>query len=221
MHRPKGGSVSLAALYYPYSRIIKTSTLKKAALLFDILYFVDSESWFVGSAITSDKLGSQPGVAEADRLEKDYLLLRSEGLVQVLDGTCIARDHDELLTINVVNDVGDDKFCKLAIEYNADTWSILRDRIPVSLLQALYPGAGTFSEAISLQALINACGDLDRIKDNGVRRFAELRWKRQPSIEEAMRIFLKERGYRYVIGGNPHLSFLPMSFHFSRHPVSG
>lgn len=190
-------------------------TLRKASLLFDTLYFLDSEPWFVRTAITRDKLINRSEAAEADQIEEDYDLLRAEGFVQILDAASIARDHDELLTANVINDISEDEFCRLAVGYSADIWGILRDRIPPSLLKTLYPGAGTFSEAISLQALINANGDSSRILNENVRRFAEFRWQFEaPAQDAAMRAFLEERGYRYVIGGNPHVELPAYEFPF-------
>lgn len=203
----------LTAIYYPYSRALKASTLRKATLLFDTVWFLDSEPWFVRAALTRDKLTEDP--ATADEIEEDYSLLRTEGIVQVLDATSIVRDHDELLTANVINDISEDEFCKQAIGDSVAVWNILRDRIPQSLLKALYPGAGTFSEAISLQALINASGDLSRIENARIRSFAERRWhSRTPSQETAMRAFLEKRGYRYVIGGNPHVELPSYTFPF-------
>ena len=207
--------MALAAVYYPYSRALRISTLRKALLLFDSLYFLDSEPWFVRTAITQGKLANRSGVAEVNQIEEDYHLLKAEGFVQVLDAASITRDHDELLTANVINDVGDDEFCKLAIAYSSDIWSILRDRIPPGLLKALYSGAGTFSEAISLQALINASGDSSRIINEGVKRFTEFRWQFEEPVQEmATRAFFERRGYRYVIGGNPHIELPAYEFPF-------
>ena len=207
--------MALTAIYYPYSRALMIPTLRKAALLFDTLYFLDSEPWFVRTAITRDKLINRSEAAETDQIEEDYDLLRAEGFVQILDAASIARDHDELLTANVINDIGENEFCRLAVGYSADIWSILRDRIPPSLLKTLYPGAGTFSEAISLQALINASGDSSRILNERVRRFAESRWQFEaPAQDAAMRAFLEKQGYRYVIGGNPHVELPAYEFPF-------
>jgi hypothetical protein len=215
--------MSLTAIYYPYSRALMASTLRKAALLFDTLYFLDSESWFVRTVITRDKLISRSGATEVDQIERDYHLLRAEGFVGVLDAASIARDHDELLTANVMKDIGDDEFCKLAVGYNTDVWSILRERIPPSLFEWLYQGAGTFSEAISLQALINAGGDSGLIENEEVRRFAEFRWQGEEereklSVEAAMQLLLGKRffrdDYRYVIGGNPHIELPAYDFPF-------
>ena len=68
--------MAIEAVYYPYSRALITSTLKKAALLFDSLYFLDSEPWFVRDAITRDKLTGRSGAAGVDQIEGDYDLLR-------------------------------------------------------------------------------------------------------------------------------------------------
>ncbi len=207
--------MALTAMYYPYSRSLRKSTLRKAALLFDTLYFLDSEPWFIRAAITRDKIVDSSMSAEADQIEQDYNLLASEGFIQIADATNISRDYNELLTVNVINDISEDEFCRLAIAHSADTWSILRDRIPPMLLETLYPGAGTFSEAISLQAIINASGDLSRITNENVRKFAEFRWSgKNLDPESAIRLFLERRGYRYVIGGNPHIELPAYTFPF-------
>jgi hypothetical protein len=208
------GLVALAAIYYPYSRSIVGATLKKAVLLFDTLYFLDSEPWFIRTAITRNKAIEGSERAKVDQLENDYNLLREEGFVQNLDAAGIAHEHDELLTINLINDISNDEFCKVAIESSADTWSILRERIPPTLLKTLYPGAGTFSEAISLQALIEANGDPNLIANEHDRRFASFRWNPKAlTRDSAMEEFLKSR-YRYVIGGNPHIELPSYEFPF-------
>jgi hypothetical protein len=206
--------MALTAIYYPYSRSLTPLTLRKAALLFDTLYFLDSEPWFIRSAIMRDKLANNPEALNASHLEDDYQLLKAADIVRTLDASNIAQEYDELLTINVMNDIGDDEFCKLAMQHSADTWEILRQRIPPGLLATLYPGAGTFYEAISLQSIINAGGDVNRINDPA-RRFFSFPFNRDaPTLEEAMQMFLEPHGYRYVIGGNPHIELPAYEFPF-------
>ncbi|MGB8099156.1 MAG: hypothetical protein WCF17_18500, partial [Terracidiphilus sp.] len=206
--------MTLSVVYYPYSRSLVSSTLKKAALLFDTLYLLDSEPWFVRTAINrTEQRGVSVG-ADIDQLESDYHLLRSEGFIRIFDAASIVREHDQLLTANVMSDISDDSFCRTAIANSVETWNILRDRIPPTLLEALSPGAGSFGEAISLQALINANNELDSIVDEHVRGFARWRWGgyaegSYPAIET----FLKSH-YRYVIGGNPHIELPSYEFPF-------
>jgi hypothetical protein len=203
--------MALTAIYYPYSRSLSAATLRKAALLFESLYFLDSEPWFIRSVLTREKLTGSAESQKSLQIEEDYTLLLREGLIRTLDATSIARDHDELLTTNVINDVTDDEFCKACVAYSAETWGILRERIPRSLLRELYPGVGTFSEAISLQAIINSNGNIDLIGTEWIRRFAEFRWGGSNPInrERALEIFLEARGYRYVIGGDGGHTELP------------
>jgi hypothetical protein len=203
--------MALKAIYYPYSMSLSAATLRKAALLFDSLYFLDSEPWFIRAALARDKLAGSTEVQSSSQIEEDYALLMREGLIRTLDATSIAQDYDELLTTNVINDVTDDEFCKVCMAYSAETWGILRERIPGSLLRELYPGVGTFSEAISLQAIINSNGNIDLIGTDWVRRFAEFRWGGSSPIsrERALEIFLEARGYRYVIGGDGGHTELP------------
>jgi hypothetical protein len=207
--------MALETIYYPYSRSLSSLTLKKAALLFDTLYFLDCEPWFIRRLITHQKQAGLAENSEASDIEHVYQLLKDQGIVRVIDAHRIVQENDDLLTVNVVNDISDDEFCRLASPYSADVWSILRDRIPPSLLKTLYPGAGTFSESISLQALINADGDISRISNEHDKRFAEFRWGAQGlTRDQALEIFLGARGYRYVIGGNPHIDLPSYEFPF-------
>ena len=138
-----------------------------------------------------------------DRLELEsaYQFLEGEGVLELFNPGDLLVEYDALLTANTITDISDDEYCQTAIRHSANDWSILRSRIPPTFLKTFYPGAGTYSEAISLQAIIHAEGERDRIPDPHVRGFADFRWS-QMSYKEAEEYFLKSR-YRYVVGGNP------------------
>ena len=90
-------------------------------------------------------------------------------------------------------------FCKTAIDYSADVWSILYERLPPSFIEKFYPGAGSFSEAISLQNIIKSKGDIEKLPE-WIKKFANVRFPKK-NEREAWEIF-KNR-YKYIIGGNP------------------
>ena len=186
----------IKCLYYPYSRSLRLNTLKKAILLFDEINFLDSQPWFIRRELLKDS-------AEGDITiyDTDYEYLGKEGVIKIIDPEKIIHEFDTFITANIVNDIRDDDFCEIAVNHDVTVWDVLRERIPPSFLEAFYPGAGTFSEAISLQALIKAKGSIDQVPEH-IRNFAEFRWhSRNP--EELWRTFIGR--YKFVIGGNPHM----------------
>lgn len=193
MARP---NLKMRCLYYPYSRAIDINTLKKAVLLFDEIIFLDSQPWFIRNELLEDK-----GKAGSKKLTESYDYLAKQGIISLRDPTTVIQDHDLLLTANVVNDVRSDEYCKEAIDYDVTIWDVLTERIPPTFLEAFYPGAGTFSEAITLQALVKSKGKLEELPDS-LRRFAAFRWEYR-SLEELWQAF-RER-YKFVIGGNPYM----------------
>jgi hypothetical protein len=193
----------LKCLYYPYSRVLNLNALKKAVLLFDQIAFVDSQPDFVRRQLLKDT-HTNTSFAEFDEV---YDYLASVGVCEFIDPGRSLDDDDLLLTNNIVSDIKDEMYCKAAIQESVETWRILRERLPRSFLKRFYPGAGTFSEAISLQALIKARGLVADIGDEKLRRFAEFRWSRSslaPADEESLWRRFAEK-YRWVVGGNPHI----------------
>jgi hypothetical protein len=189
-------SKPLRCLYYPYSRAISITTLKKAILLFDEIAFLDSQPWFVRRELFQDAgKPTDPG------LDDEYEFLEREGLIKIVNPESLIAKFDELLTAAVINDIRDEEICKLGVNHSVSVWNVLRERIPPSFFDAFYPGAGTFSEAISLQAIVNAGGSIENVLTEH-RDFAEFRWKNR-SVDELWPAFLNR--YRWVVGGNPHI----------------
>lgn len=186
----------MKCLYYPYSRCVDEANLKKALLLFDELVFLDSQPQFARNALMREE-----EKFNADKIEENYLKLSESGAVSILNPQSLVKQHDLLLTSNVTYDIRDDEYCKTAIDYSADVWDILYERLPPSFIETFYPGAGTFSEAISLQNIIKSKGDTNKLPD-WIKQFATFRF---PSSNDSQAWEVFKNRYRYVIGGNPHI----------------
>jgi hypothetical protein len=190
---PQTGS---SALYFPYSRPLDVSTLKKSVLIFDELAFLDHLPWFVRQAIIETKGDAHESVTQA----LEYLV--DEEFVKIVDPRPQLEKFDLLLTLNVASDMKDEEYLRTSIGDDVTVWNMLRDRLPSTFLEFFVPGVGRFSESISLQALINARGKIEAISDKSNREFAEFRWS-GISSDKALAI-LADRFAR-VIGGNPHM----------------
>lgn len=195
----------MKCIYFPFSRCISENHLKKALLFFEGIVFSDSQPQFMRSEL----LGHSGGNPE--KLEKVYAELEEECAIEIINPTEELIKYDHLLTSNIKSDIGDDSFFETAINHSSDDWSILYERLPPSLIKEFYPGAGTYSEAISLHNIVWACGDYSKIPEK-FRRFAEFRYP-ETTPEKALE-HLKKR-YKYVIGRNPHVLLNSYSLPFS------
>lgn len=185
------------ALYYPYSRALSAETLKRAVLLFEKVLFLDSEPWFVRNELLHSE---KARVLRA--VEDDYAYLRDEEVIAIVDPSDQITTYDTLLTANVRHDIGDDHFLEEAVSSSATAWDVLAARLPPSFTQAFYAGAGTFSESLSLQAIVAAARSGEMIPEH-VQRFREFRWPSDCTPEQALEML--QGRYRYVVGGNPHI----------------
>jgi hypothetical protein len=189
------GGQNIRCVYYPYSRAINEQTLKKAVLLFDELVFLDSEPWFI-----RQNLLTQEYEEDDSEIEEKYEFLMENEFISIGNPEEYISEYDELITANVVNDMNNDKFVNQAIDYDVGTWDVMTERIPPSFFDVFYPGAGKFSEAISLQALINSEGELEDIPEEYCH-FAEIWDNRFGQKEDYESIF--ESSYKFVVGGKP------------------
>jgi hypothetical protein len=114
--------------------------------------------------------------------------------LEVVDPSDAVSKYGPSLTTAVVQDMENKDFCKFAAESGFQIWDVLRERLPPEFLDAFYAGAGTFSEAVSLQAIIHTQG---KVVDSSHFRHPRV------DTAEAWARFLS--GYRFVIGGNPHI----------------
>jgi hypothetical protein len=185
----------MRALYYPFSRSLEPTTLKKAALLFDQVAFLDSQPWFVRDQLLKDERAIR-----AAAVEDDYAYLREQRVMSFVDPKPFLLEFDELLTANVAADIGSDVYLDAGVAHSAGSWHVLRERLPASMLKTFYAGSGTYVEAISLQALVHAEGRLEDLPEE-LRDLAEMQW--EGLTPEKLRERLGD--YRFVIGGNPFM----------------
>ena len=195
-------STPISAVYFPYTRPLAVSTLKKSVLLFDELTFLDSVPWVMRQAIMAEKQTERKTHKDNESITLALDYLGKEGFVKTLDPGPQLAQYDLLLTLNVVSDMRDPNYLHTSVGADVSVWNILRERLPPTFLEWFYAGAGTFSEAVSLQALLNTGGDVEAIDDKSTREFARFRWEGM-SAADAMDALL--RRYSRVIGGNPHV----------------
>ena len=192
---------NLCCLYYPYSRPHKLNTIKRAILLFDEIAFVDSQPSFLREHVLRDDVNRfERGAELADEINSVCRMLENEGVLRIIDSAPVLSEFGEVVTSAVAGDVANDGFVYASLQNNVAVWDIARERLPEGFIEAFYPGAGTFSEAISLQALVHAEGSLENVKER-FRKFAAFRYPRMDK-EKAWQAFDR---YRFVIGGNPHV----------------
>ena len=188
-------------LYYPYSRCIDNTHLKKSLLLFDKVIFLDTQPQFMRNALMY-----QENKDYAEKIEETYNYLSDIDAIKIINPQPIINKYDLFITMNVTCDLRDTNYCDLAIKHSTDIWDILYDRLPPSFIEAFYPGAGTFWEAISIQNLLRAYSNLNLMSNTErsiiannfmLGRFSNL------TNSELWELFNKR--YKYVIGGNPHI----------------
>jgi hypothetical protein len=185
----------MRVLYFPFTRSLESFTLKRALLSFEGIALVDSIDPSLRAGVAVDHLG-----ASAELLA-DYEVLMEEGFIGVVDARRYTEDWDLALTLAVAEDMEDDQFLGIARQAPDRQVAVLKERLPKSFERRFYPGAGTFLEAVSLNALIVAQGIVDRIPDPDTRAFARMRWS-GAELPELATIFDR---YRHVYGGNPHV----------------
>ena len=122
----------------------------------------------------------------AERIEQIYFFLEQNGVAKVINPQPIVNKYDILITTNTSQDLRNRMFCDIALKYSADVWQILYERLPPSFLSFFRPGSGTFMESVTLQNLIRASGNIDRIPDE-IKNFLE--WLRRcPGFDYKSRI---------------------------------
>ena len=112
------------ALYYPYSRFLFQTDLKRALLVFDEIYFVDPLSKDI-----SDLPGQYPvwnpqiklrsvidhahsrfrskgfDIFKWYDVEKTYKILKKKNIVKLIHPSDFIKDHEEILNYSVLNDI--------------------------------------------------------------------------------------------------------------------
>jgi len=134
-------SVPLRALYYPYSRSVSETTLKRAILLYDEILFVDPMSSRVRAGLfdVEQHLSYLPRDAatslakEWDLVSERYNLLEREGLLRLTDPAGAVEDPatGQLIADALRADLADASVRDLFSAGYPRMWSMLRTRIPV------------------------------------------------------------------------------------------
>lgn len=200
----------LKCLYYPYSRPRADEAIKRALLLFDEIAFLDSQPEFIRRALSRRDLRGD--TIDADAVDAAVAYGVREGVIRTIDTSAVIENHGSIITAATVADVGDDRFAAIALRGGTGIWSMLKERLPEGFLGAFYPGAGTFMESVTLQEIAGAAERTPNLQD-----FSTMRWgSLEP--EAAWKMLGAHRGYRFVVGGNPHMQlqsyevpFLPAS----------
>jgi hypothetical protein len=136
----------LRAIYYPFSRTLDETTLKRAILLYDEVLFIDPKTPKVRAGLYSADQ-HQPYLPDhaAQRLQDDweritdhYALLEREGMVRFVDPAPILERPalDEVITGSMQADMLDKSVLELFARHPR-SWSMLRSRIPLSAMPYL------------------------------------------------------------------------------------
>lgn len=129
----------LRALYYPYSRSLSTTTLKRAVLLYDEILFVDPTSARVRDGLfdpSEHREYLSPSVAaslesEWSGIRDEYGILEREGLLRLVDPepTLTRPAIGQLVADALGADLAEPDVAQL-FRGHPHTWSMLRTRIP-------------------------------------------------------------------------------------------
>ncbi|MEV7892491.1 hypothetical protein ACWD3I_42105 [Streptomyces sp. NPDC002817] len=128
------------ALYYPFSRTINETTLKRAVLLYDEILFVDPMSHRVRAGLygVEEHLPYLPAnvatslAQEWTAISNRYDLLLREGLLRLIDPARVVTEpaNDRLIARALRADLADPQARGLFERGYPTTWSMLRTRIP-------------------------------------------------------------------------------------------
>lgn len=128
------------AVYYPFSRTLDETTLKRAVLLYDEILFVDPMSPRVRAGLydVEQHLPYLPAnvatslAQEWTAMSDRYDLLQREGLLRLIDPSGLVADPatDRLIARALRADLADPQTAGLFARGYPTTWSMLRTRIP-------------------------------------------------------------------------------------------
>jgi len=138
---------SLRAIYYPFSRCLDETTLKRAIVLYDHLMFVDPKTPKVRAGLYSvsnhqpylpDKAAQQLA-DDWQEIEDRYDLLLKEEVISFFDPAHLLAEQsvDALITDHLQKDMADHDIFSV-FDGTPRSWSILRSRIPKSAFKYLH-----------------------------------------------------------------------------------
>ena len=101
------------ALYYPYTRIQSSDSLKAMVLYFDKIHIISPNEASIGSFSNSD-----------------FDLLFSNGLLNYISPSELIKQYDRVLTKSVIGDLTDHSFLKLAHARRGHPWELFSEKVP-------------------------------------------------------------------------------------------
>jgi hypothetical protein len=109
------------ALYYPYTRIQSSESLKAMVLYFDKIHIISPNEASIGS------FQDDAGFSE----------LSSNGLIEYVSPSELLRQYDRVMTKSVIDDLTDHGFLRLSHNARGGTWQIFSEKVPSSLADHL------------------------------------------------------------------------------------
>jgi len=131
----------LRALYYPFSRTVNETTLKRAVLLYDEILFVDPVSSRMRGALFRSGHAPYTVTAEWERIRRLYEVLERVGLVRLVDPAEAVDDPatGQLIADALHADLRDRGTRDLFPPTFTGGWTTLRSRIPQPVVGHLPP----------------------------------------------------------------------------------
>lgn len=133
----------LRAIYYPYSRCLNADTLKRIALLFDKVWFIDpfgeeGEQRLKDTGMFETQYAPlDPWVllSEWESVKQFYAPLCEIGLLESYGVHELVADHDALIGLATYSDINDVDFLRICrnAEQKINAWYVSGGRIPRSL----------------------------------------------------------------------------------------
>lgn len=168
------------ALYYPYTRVQSSESLKAMVLYFDKIHVISPNEASIGSFSDSD-----------------FNVLFSNGLLNFISPSELLRQYDRVLTKSVIDDLTDHSFLRLASARRGHPWELFSEKVPSSLadhlLRKYFVDIPNFYAAEKATHFVRE-GPHEEIAENGLRELIEARHARYS--EEASRARNKDAEYR-------------------------
>lgn len=142
-------SMQLEAIYFPYSRILDPFSLRKAAFLFDKVWFLDMLGKEMRN-ITLSYTTSVPGYYPYQRLTRaweevqaDYEFLLNKNQIEMYDTSLVSNNFEPLIGENLRNDV-QNKTLQSMFKDRSNTWALLKEDFPWTSTKDFFTVQGKF-----------------------------------------------------------------------------
>ena len=153
------------ALYYPYSRCVDETTLKRMVLVFDEVWFIDPVPRVMREGLMTGSYVGHTIESDWQAIREDYDMLVEKGIARLFDPTELVSQCDKVLTAGYHSDVADDGLWRMLLQHDTpESWHILKERVPPSLLRSLpdsvAPGYISFAKEQARFMLTGEAGGL-------------------------------------------------------------